>query len=106
MVRDRGLELEVIGKNEEEIDAKDFAPGDGEAQHGTMSDIDEDMNPKLSNADNDAKKILTDYYTQLQSKDIEIPFRLSPVVETKRGIRNYPTYYFGKPTNSKPSNIS
>ncbi|GMF15556.1 unnamed protein product [Phytophthora lilii] len=64
MVRDRGLELEVIGKNEEEIDAKDFAPGDGEAQHGTMSGIDEDMNPKLSNADNDAKRILTDYYTQ------------------------------------------
>ncbi|GMF22821.1 unnamed protein product [Phytophthora lilii] len=27
MVRDRGLELEVIGKNEEEIDAKDFAQG-------------------------------------------------------------------------------
>ncbi|GMF14509.1 unnamed protein product [Phytophthora lilii] len=48
MVRDRGLELEIIGKNEEEIDAKDFAPGHGEAQHGTMSGIDEDMNPKLN----------------------------------------------------------
>ncbi|GMF32922.1 unnamed protein product [Phytophthora lilii] len=56
-----------------------------------MSGIDEDMNPKLSNADNDAKRILTDYYTQLQSKDIEIPFRLSPVVKTKHGIKNHPT---------------
>ncbi|GMF28287.1 unnamed protein product [Phytophthora lilii] len=87
MVGDRGLELEVIGKNEEEIDAKNFAPGDGEEQHGTMSGIDEDMNPKLSNADNDAKRILTDYYTQLQSKDFKILFRLLLVVKTKHGTK-------------------
>ncbi|GMF23681.1 unnamed protein product [Phytophthora lilii] len=70
-----------------------------------MIGIDEDMNPKLSNADNDAKRILTDYYTQLQSKDFEILFRLSLVVETKHGIKIHPTYYFGKPTNSKPLNF-
>ncbi|GMF36573.1 unnamed protein product [Phytophthora lilii] len=105
MVRDRGLQLEVIGKHDEEIDAKDFKQGDGEDKHGTMSGIDEDMDPMLSNADNDAKRILTDYYTQLQSKDIEIPFRLSPVVETKHGIKNHPTYCFGKPTHFKPLNF-
>ncbi|GMF35673.1 unnamed protein product [Phytophthora lilii] len=74
------LQLEVIGKHDEEIDAKEFKQGDGEDKHGTMSGIDEDMDPMLSNADNDAKRTLTDYYTQLQSKDIEIPIRLSPVV--------------------------
>ncbi|KAJ8558938.1 hypothetical protein ON010_g8507 [Phytophthora cinnamomi] len=54
MVRDRGLQLEMIGKNGEEIDVKEFTPVDGEAKHGTMSGIDEDMNQNLSNADNDA----------------------------------------------------
>ncbi|GMF44365.1 unnamed protein product [Phytophthora lilii] len=67
MVRAKGLELEIIGKEDKEIDVKDFAPGDGEAKYGTMSGIDEDMEEKLSNADNDAKRILTDYYTQLYS---------------------------------------
>ncbi|GMF39409.1 unnamed protein product [Phytophthora lilii] len=67
MVRDRGLQLEMIGKHDEEINVKEFMPVDGEAKHGTMSGIDEDMDQNLSNADNDANKILADYYTQLYS---------------------------------------
>ncbi|GMF25011.1 unnamed protein product [Phytophthora lilii] len=81
---------------------KDFTPGDGEAQHGVLSGVDEDMKPKLSDVDNDAKTILNDYYPQLHSKRIKIPFRLTPVVETKHGIKNHSTHYFGKPTDSKP----
>ncbi|GMF64756.1 unnamed protein product [Phytophthora lilii] len=105
MVRDRGLQLEMIGKNDEEIDVKEFTPVDREAKHGTMSGIDEDMDQNLSNADNDAKKILADYYTQLYSNDIEIPFRLIPVVDTKNGVKPNPTYYFGQPTESRSLNI-
>ncbi|GMF37644.1 unnamed protein product [Phytophthora lilii] len=105
MVRAKGLELEIIGKEDKEIDVKDFAPGDGEAKYGTMSGIDEDMEEKLSNADNDAKRILTDYYTQLYVKDIEIPFRLIPVVDTKNGVKQHPTYYFGQPTESRALNV-
>ncbi|GMF32716.1 unnamed protein product [Phytophthora lilii] len=77
------------GKNDEEIGVKEFTPVDGEARHGTMSGIDEDMDQNLSNADNDAKRILTDYYAQLHSNDIEIPFRLMPVVATTNGIQKH-----------------
>ncbi|GMF16979.1 unnamed protein product [Phytophthora lilii] len=105
MIRDRGLQLEVIGKNDEEIDVKDFTPGDGEAKYGTMTGIDEDMNPKLSNADNDAKNILTDYYTELHSKGIKIPFRLKPIVQTTDNVKPHPKYYFGEPSGSRPLNI-
>ncbi|GMF34197.1 unnamed protein product [Phytophthora lilii] len=95
----------MIGKHDEEIDVKEFTPADGEAKHGTMSGIDEDMDQNLSNADNDAKKILVDYYTQLYSNDIEIPFRLILVVDTKNGVKPHPTYYFGLPTESRSLNI-
>ncbi|GMF30223.1 unnamed protein product [Phytophthora fragariaefolia] len=105
MVRAKGLELKIIGNEDKEIDVNDFAPIDGEARHGTMSGIDEDMEEKLSNADNDAKRILTDYYTQLYAKDIEIPFRLIPVVDTKNGVKQHPAYYFGQPTESRALNI-
>jgi len=104
MVRERGLELEM-NADDKEIDAKDFTEGEGEARQGTMSGIDEDMDQKLSNADNDAKKILTDYYTGLNSNGVKIPFRLKPIVDTKGVVKTHPDYYFSEPSETKPLNI-
>ncbi|GMF66000.1 unnamed protein product [Phytophthora lilii] len=87
------------------LTSRKFTLVDREAKHGTMRGIDEDMDQNLSNADNDAKKILADYYTQLYSNDIEIPFRLIPAVDTKNGVKFHPTYYFGQPAESRSLNI-
>jgi hypothetical protein len=105
MVRERGLELEMVGYKDKEIDVKDFTEGEGEARQGTMAGIDEDMDPNLSNADNDAKQILSDYYTGLNSDDVKIPFRLKPIVDTKGVAKTHPDYYFGEPSETRPLNI-
>ncbi|GMF23203.1 unnamed protein product [Phytophthora lilii] len=84
----KGLELALIGKEDEEVDAKFLTEGDGEARQGLLSGVDEDMDQNLTNADNDAKRILANYYTQLHSKSIKIPFRLKPVVETRNGVHD------------------
>jgi len=104
MVRERGIELEMDA-DDREIDAKDFTEGEGEARQGTMAGIDEDMDQNLSNADNDAKKILTDYYAGLNSKDVKIPFRLKPIVDTRGVAKTHPDYYFGEPSETRPLNI-
>ncbi|GMF16849.1 unnamed protein product [Phytophthora lilii] len=50
--------------------AKAFEPRDGEARHGIKIGIDEDMNSFLTNAENDAKKILMDYYSKIVSEGV------------------------------------
>jgi len=105
MVRERGLELEMVGYKDREIDVKDFTEGEGEARQGTMAGIDEDMDQNLSNADNDAKQILSDYYTGLNSNDVKIPFRLKPIVDTEGVAKTHPDYYFGEPSETRPLNI-
>ncbi|GMF18595.1 unnamed protein product [Phytophthora lilii] len=74
-----GKEIGVIGKEDEEVDANNFMEDDGEARQGLLSGVDEDMDQNLTNADNDGKRIVANYYTQLHSKSIKIPFRLKPV---------------------------
>ncbi|GMF10659.1 unnamed protein product [Phytophthora lilii] len=82
--------------------AKAFEPRDGEARHGIKIEIDEDMNSSLTNADNDAKKILMDYYSKIVSEGVRIPFRLKPIVDTKSGVKANQNYYFSEPTAAKP----
>ncbi|GMF30095.1 unnamed protein product [Phytophthora lilii] len=81
--------------------AKAFEPRDGEARHGIKIGIDEDMNSSLTNADNDAKKILMDYYSKIVSEGVRIPFRLKPIVDTKSGVEANQNYYFSEPTAAK-----
>ncbi|GMF40976.1 unnamed protein product [Phytophthora lilii] len=82
--------------------AKVFEPRDGEARHGIKIGIDEDMNSSLINADNDAKKILMDYYSKIASEGVRIPFRLKPIVDTKSGVKANQNYYYSEPTAAKP----
>ncbi|GMF40516.1 unnamed protein product [Phytophthora lilii] len=82
--------------------AKVFEPRDGEARHGIKIGIDEVMNSSLTNADNDAKKILMDYYSKIASEGVRIPFRLKPIVDTKSGVKANQNYYFSEPTAAKP----
>ncbi|GMF65761.1 unnamed protein product [Phytophthora lilii] len=105
MIRERGLNLEMVADVDKELDANDFTKGVGEARQGTMTGVDEDMDPNLSNADNDAKKILTDYYSGLNAKGVKIPFRLKPIVESMSSVKTHPEYYFGEPSQTKPLNI-
>ncbi|GMF66393.1 unnamed protein product [Phytophthora lilii] len=82
--------------------AKAFEPRDGEARHGIKIRNDEDMNSSLTNADNDAKKILMDYYSKIVPEGVRLPFRLKPIVDTKSGVKANQNYYFSEPTAAKP----
>ncbi|GMF65752.1 unnamed protein product [Phytophthora lilii] len=82
--------------------AKAFEPRDGEARHGIKIGIDEDMYSSLTNADNDAKKILMGYYGKIVSEGV--PFRLKPIVDTKSGVKANQDNYFSEPTAAKPFN--
>ncbi|GMF12050.1 unnamed protein product [Phytophthora lilii] len=64
-----------------------------------------DMDKTLTNADNHAKEILTNYYKKLQEDDVKIPFRLNPIVHTKDGVKPHPSYYFGQPAVLKTFSI-
>ncbi|RAW25973.1 hypothetical protein PC110_g17620 [Phytophthora cactorum] len=98
-------DITLFSNGEKEKSIKEFKSVNGEARHGVKSGRDEDMDKKQTNADNDAKKILTEYYSTLQSQHIEIPFRLKPIVDTEKGVKAHSTYYFGEPTADKPLNI-
>ncbi|RAW21780.1 hypothetical protein PC110_g21776 [Phytophthora cactorum] len=107
-----GSSTSVFVKDRDDVDlftnedttklAKAFEPRDGEARHGIKIGIDEDMNSSLTNADNDAKKILMDYYSKIVSEGVRIPFRLKPIVDTKSGVKANQNYYFSEPTAAKP----
>ncbi|GMF32735.1 unnamed protein product [Phytophthora lilii] len=107
-----GSSISVFVKDRNNIDlftnedttklAKAFKPRDGEARHRIKIGINEDMNSSLTNADNDAKKILMDYYSKIVSEGVRIPFRLKPIVDTKSGVKANQKYYFSEPTAAKP----
>lgn len=101
------MELSFIGTNDEERIVQDSKPGEAssEPRHGVLSGIDEDMDPKLTNADNDGKQILTEYYKILQEKRVKIPFRLKPIVMTRHGIIPHREYYFSEPMIQRPLHI-
>ncbi|GMF66469.1 unnamed protein product [Phytophthora lilii] len=108
-----GSSVSVFGKDSGRLSrlsprkdfGKYFTPGEGESRHGVLSGIDEDMDKTLTNADNHAEEILTNYYKKLQEDDVKIPFRLNPIVDTKDGVKPHPSYYFGQPTVLKTFNI-
>jgi len=107
MAKEKGVEIiptmsdDVVVYTNEGI----VEPGIGEARHGTKAGPDEDMDASLTNADNDAKTILLDYYSKLQSNNIKTIFILKPVVDSDEGVITHRTYYFGKPLPNKPFNI-
>ncbi|KAG2820921.1 hypothetical protein PC112_g11586 [Phytophthora cactorum] len=84
----------------QEVDDEDL-----EARHGIKTGSEEGMDEKLSIADNDAKLILEQYYRQLLEKEVMIPFRLKPIVDSKNGVKPHLTYYFGKPEHDQVLNI-
>ncbi|KAJ8571986.1 hypothetical protein ON010_g4843 [Phytophthora cinnamomi] len=54
---------------------------------------DEDMDKTLSIPDLKAKLILTAYYKKLAENDIKIAVRLSPIVNSDKGVKVHPMYY-------------
>lgn len=109
MIKDRGLELTLVGNSDVERDIKDYKPYDDdeerEPRHGTKTGLDEDMDRNLSIPDSEAKKILYEYYKSLFDNKIVIPFRLHPVVDSKDGVKVHDTYYFSVPSENKYLNI-
>ncbi|KAG6946286.1 hypothetical protein JG687_00016799 [Phytophthora cactorum] len=65
LVKSKGYDIKSVGVEEKTKSSKEFKSTDGDARHGVLSGVDEDMDPSLSNADNDAKRILTKYYEGL-----------------------------------------
>ncbi|GMF27129.1 unnamed protein product [Phytophthora lilii] len=66
MMKDRGLELNMVGESDVERDIKDYKPYDDdeerEARHGTKTGLDEDADKNLAIPDMEAKKMLYEYY--------------------------------------------
>jgi hypothetical protein len=109
MIKDRGLELTMVGNSDVERDIKDYKPYDDdeerEARHGTKTGLDEDMDRNLSIPDSEAKKFLYEYYKSLFDNKVVIPFRLHPVVDSKNGVKAHDTYYFSVPSEDHNFNI-
>jgi hypothetical protein len=109
MIKDRGLELTMVGNSDVERDIKDYKPYDDdeerEARHGTKTGLDEDMDRNLSIPDSEAKKFLYEYYKSLFDNKVVIPFRLHPVVDSKNGVKVHDTYYFSVPSEDHYFNI-
>ncbi|KAL3659127.1 hypothetical protein V7S43_015707 [Phytophthora oleae] len=78
---------------------------DAEARHGVLSGNSEDMDKILSNADNDAKLILTRFYTDLRSKKVKVAFDLQPVIDTANEVKVHQSYYFDNPIKKRLFNI-
>ncbi|GMF24306.1 unnamed protein product [Phytophthora lilii] len=85
MMKDRGLELNMVGESDVERDIKDYKPYDDdeerEARHGTKTGLDEDADKNLAIPDMEAKKMLYEYYKSLFDEKIDIPFRLKPIID-------------------------
>jgi hypothetical protein len=84
MVKDRGLDLSLVGNSDVERDINDYKPYDDdeerEARHGTKSGLDEDMDRNLSIPDSEAKKFLHEYNKSLFDNKVVIPYRIHPVL--------------------------
>ncbi|KAL3666495.1 hypothetical protein V7S43_008128 [Phytophthora oleae] len=78
---------------------------DAEARHGVLSGNDEDMDKILSNADSDAKLIITRFYTDLRSKKVKVAFDLQPVIDTANEVKVHQSYYFDNPIKKRLFNI-
>ncbi|KAJ8563805.1 hypothetical protein ON010_g7543 [Phytophthora cinnamomi] len=105
LIRSKGYDVESVGNTGKQLSVKEFKNAEGEARHGTMTGNDSDMDPTLTNADNDAKRILTHYYKGLLDKGVGIAFELHPVVQSKNGIKVKQEYYFSNPTAQRIFNI-
>ena len=106
MAKTKGLNLVLIGKQDSDISVNStFTPGEGEARSGVQSGRDIYMDASLTNADNNAHKILYDYYTNLLTNNVDIAFRLRPSLETKNGVKQHKTYYLGQPIEGKIFNF-
>ncbi|RAW21280.1 hypothetical protein PC110_g22275 [Phytophthora cactorum] len=108
LIKDRGLELTFVGRSDKELTTKPYQEVDDEnleARHGIKTGLEEGMDEKLSIADNDAKLIFEQYYRQLLEKEVMIPFRLKPIVDSKNGVKPHLTYYFRTPEPNRVLNI-
>ncbi|KAE9144418.1 hypothetical protein PF006_g10646 [Phytophthora fragariae] len=75
--------------------------GENEARRGVKSGNDDDMDKDLSNADNDAKLIIYEFFEGLRKANVDIAFELHPVINTTEGTSFHQSYYFAKPTKTR-----
>ncbi|RAW35764.1 hypothetical protein PC110_g7967 [Phytophthora cactorum] len=78
---------------------------EAEARHGIKSGIDADMDKNLTNADNDAKLILSEFFKELRKQKVKLAFEPNPVIDTTDGVKVQNGLYFSNPTQKRLFNV-